>query len=512
MAGQTMPMEGSPSFEQKYPNRFRLFVGSCLALTATSVTFAVIGDIIGALKTEFILTNAQIGLIAAVSLWGFTLAMLLLGPIVDLVGMKKMVFAAFCSHLIGALVMIFATDYTMLVVGALILSFGNGTVEAACNPLVATVYPDRKTEKLNQFHVWFPGGVIIGGLLCYLFSQIGLGWQAKLCIILVPTILYGLTFFSQTFPETERVSSGVSYKEMWTALLRPFFFIFFICMAFTTALELGPNRWIPSILQAGGIPGILVLVWISGIMAVLRYFAGYFVGWASPTGLLILSSVISGVGLFWLSFAETGAVAFLAATVFAIGISYFFPTMVGVVSERVPKGGALAMCLVMGMGMLGSGFMGQVMGNIADRYVPDRLDENRVAMILETAMEEFTPIRVAGSPAPGQSEDDIDPEALQAAIDVAEPLNLSGEALAVKANTGSLPHPETANALRAIIRTGLELEVVGEAATVLDPADNYGGRLAFRYVSAIAVLLLIVFLLVSLNDRRRGGYKIEKLH
>ncbi|MFQ5807862.1 MAG: sugar MFS transporter, partial [Phycisphaerae bacterium] len=332
----------------------RLFVGSCFALTATSVCFGVVGASMGALKEQFILSNEQVGWIGGAALWGFTISIFVLGPLCDVLGMRNLLRFALLCHAVGTLLMIFATGFWMLFFGALILALGNGTVEAACNPLVATIYPYEKTKKLNQFHVWFPGGIVIGGVAAYLLDQVGLtNWQVKLALILVPTVIYGLIFAGQKFPATERVQSGVSFGGMVQgALLRPLFLILLACMAITASLELGPNRWVPAVLEAGGIPGILVLAYISGLMAVLRFFAGPVVYRLSPTGILVASAVLSGAGLYWLSFAETTVMAFLSATVFAVGVCYFWPTMLGVTSERVPKSGALGLALMGGMGML----------------------------------------------------------------------------------------------------------------------------------------------------------------
>ncbi len=187
----------------------------------------------------------------------------------------------------------------------------------------------------------------------------------------------GILFIGQKFPVTERVQSGISFKGMASETFgRPLFILLFLCMGITASLELGPNRWIPSILEAGGMHGILVLVWISGLMAVLRFFAGPIAHRISPTGMLVSSAILSGAGLIWLSYAETMGMALVSATVFALGVCYFWPTMLGVVSERVPKGGALALALMGGMGMLASGMIASPwLGKVADEYLPQNLPE-----------------------------------------------------------------------------------------------------------------------------------------
>lgn len=484
----------------------RLFVGSCLALIATSVAFAVIGDIMGTLKTAFVLTNAQIGQIGGAAMWGFTPAIVILGPLCDMLGMRNLLRFAWLCHVVGPLLMITATGFWPLFAGAFILSLGNGTVEAACNPLVATLYPDRKTQMLNRFHVWFPGGIVMGGLLCFAFSQFGLvSYKLRLALILVPTVVYGLLLLPQRFPVTERVQSGISFGGMVRAALgRPLFLLLFACMAITASLELGPNRWIPAILQAGGMPGILVLVWITGLMAVLRFFAGPVVHRLSPTGMLAASAAVSGAGLFWLSSAETLQQALLAATVFALGVCYFWPTMLGVVSERVPRGGSLALALMGGVGMLASGMIASPwLGKIADDNLPARLDGARSVAALQRVVDVYAPLAEAAQ-APFRQE-------LQAAVNDAA-------AVLGKTRSGTATPAETVSALRHAVAASASAAgsteattVVADVKAVLDPADNYGGRVAFRRLAPLSLIIVLVFGVLYLDDRRRGGYRVERI-
>lgn len=484
----------------------RLFLASCLSLIATSVAFAVIGDIMGPLKTAFVLTNEQVGSIGGAALWGFTLSIIVLGPLCDLLGMRNLLRFAFVCHLAGPLLMMFAkpgpNGFWTLFAGALILALGNGTVEAACNPLVATIYPENKTTKLNQFHVWFPGGIVIGGLLCFLFSKLGLdSYKLRLALIIIPALIYGVLFTGQKFPLTERVQSGISFLGMVGATLgRPLFIVLFLCMGLTASLELGPNRWIPSILQAGGMSGILVLVWISGLMAVLRFFAGPIVHRISPTGMLLLSAILAGCGLYWLSFAESMGMALAAATVFAFGVCYFWPTMLGVVAERVPKGGALALAMMGGMGMLASGMIASPeLGRIADRYLPGQLPAAQTRALVEKIAGVF-PALQAAAPAAQKSDFDLTIKAATA------------EMARIKADPALWkPTTETANVLRAAIGAGHKDAVVEEAGRILNPGDNFGGRMAFRKVAPLAAILVVVFGVLYIKDRRRGGYTVEKI-
>ena len=284
-------------------NADRLFRGSCVALVATSVAFATVGAVMFALKGEFVLTNAQVGWIGGAALWGFAASQVVFAPLCDNLGMRFLLRMAFVGHLGGALLMIFAGGFTTLFIGGLVIAMANGLVEAACNPLVATLYPDSKTVKLNRFHVWFPGGIVLGGLAAFGLDSVGMdAWQLKLALILIPTVAYGVLLLREDFPETEGRASGVSMDEMFSATFRtPLMLLLLVCMAMTASLELGPNRWVPAVLEAGGMAGILVLVYINGIMAVMRFWAGPVVHRLSPTGILLASAAVAGVGLFWLS-------------------------------------------------------------------------------------------------------------------------------------------------------------------------------------------------------------------
>lgn len=353
--------------------RRRLFVASCIALIATAASFSIRGDILGDLGSTFSLNNEQLGRAAGAWAYGFTLSIFIGGQLVDLLGMKRIVALAFLMHVAGVALTIFANGFWMLFAGTLAIGLGNGLVEAFANPLTATLYPDKKTEKLNLLHVWFPGGIVIGGLAAYALAKAGFNWQVKMAFILVPTVIYGLMFLGQSFPPTERVQQGISTAGMYRAVLRPLFLLLLFCMILTASTELATNQWIAYILSntagmAAG--GILVLVWINGLMAVGRWFAGPIVHRLSPIGLLIGSAVISAAGLLGLSLANSPVTAIAAATVFAVGICYFWPTMLGVTSERFPEGGSLALALIGGTGTLAVAIFTWVMGGLYDSAGP----------------------------------------------------------------------------------------------------------------------------------------------
>lgn len=361
-------------------NRSRLFVASCVALIVTAMSFAIRGDIMGNLETVFELSKEQVGWIAGTAFWGFTLAMVIGGPLCDVLGMRRLVLFAFVGHAAGILLTIFANGFGMLYAGTLCIGIANGFVEAACNPLIATVYPDNKTHKLNQFHVWFPGGIVIGGLAAFAITRMGVGgddaWQWKMGTMLLPMLIYGVLFFGQKFPVTERVASGVSMRSMFAECLRPLFIVMVLCMFLTASSELGPGQWIPNILTfSAGVSGILVLVWINGLMAVGRQFAGPIVHRLKPSGMLFFSAVLAAIGLFLLSRATGAVPTFAAATVFAAGVCYFWPTMLGFVAERMPKTGALGLSIMGGAGMLAVSFVLPLMGKLYDTKIDEAIPD-----------------------------------------------------------------------------------------------------------------------------------------
>lgn len=349
--------------------RKRLFVASCIALMTTAMVFSVRAAILDDLGAQFQVNKQLVGIFAGKAFLGFAAAILIGGPLCDALGMRALLFVACFLHLAGVLLTIFAPSYGVLESATFIVGLGNGLVEAVINPLIATVYAEVKTQKLNVLHAWWPGGLIIGGLAPYALTRLGLGWRTKMATILIPAIIYGLMIVGQKFPPTERVASGVSAGEMFREAIRPMFLLSASCMVLTAATELAPNQWMESVLRnIAHTPGILVLVYISGLMFVMRNFAGTIARRISPIGLMLGCSALSGIGLFALSYAYNAFTAFAAATVFAAGVCYFWPTMLAITSERFPKGGALLLSVMGAIGNIAVYFALPLMGRIYDRY------------------------------------------------------------------------------------------------------------------------------------------------
>jgi MFS family permease len=365
----------------------RLFVASCLALLVTSLSFGIRAGVLSQQGIDFQLTNAQLGTIAATAFWGFPLAMLVGGTIVDIIGMKRLLVLAFIFHLAGIVLTIYATGYWSLFFSTLLIGIANGTVEASCNPLVTALYPNNKTTKLNHFHLWFPGGIVIGTLIVFLFNKIGLGTNLQVGMMLIPTILYGYFFSKLEFPETERVSSGVSASDMYKSLLNPLFIFMIICMFGTAITELFTGQWIDVLLKNVSDNAILLLTIETGVMVIGRAFAGPVVHKFSPSGVLLISAILAAVGLYLLGHT-TGNILFVGAIIFGIGVCYFWPTMLGFVAENLPKTGAVGLNLMGGAGMFAVSVYMIFMSDFYDTLVNAKIPAGTAAADLAAVTNE----------------------------------------------------------------------------------------------------------------------------
>jgi len=366
----------------------QLFNASCVALVVTALAFATRGSFVEAWATEFNLTHAQVGWIVGTAFWGFTLAMTFGGPLVDIIGLGRIIAIAFICHVAGIVLTIVATGFWTLFISTLFVGVANGSVEAACNPLITSMYTDEKTRRLNRFHAWFPTGIVIGGLVVYLFNNIGLdNWRYAMAIMLLPTLAYGYMFLNKRFPQTERVTSGFSYKDMLKACVSPLFIFMACCMILTAATELGTNQWIAALLANVSDNPILLLVWISGIMALARQFGGTFVHNTKSTVILLLSAILAFAGLILMGYTSGVVMVFLSTGIFALGVAFFWPTMLGFVSENVPTSGALGLAIMGGIGFLGGAIAQPALGAIFDAQTTAAVPSGQVAEVLKSAAE-----------------------------------------------------------------------------------------------------------------------------
>ena len=369
--------------------RNKLFVASCLALLVTSLSFGIRAGLLNQWGAEFNLSASQLGTIAATAFWGFPLAVIIGGMVVDVIGMKRLLVLAFIFHLLGIILTIFAGSFGdpfwSLFLSTLCIGIANGTVEAACNPLVTALYPENKTTKLNHFHLWFPGGIVIGTLIVYFYNQAGIGdiagfkpWQVQVALMLIPTLIYGYLFSKLKFPVTERVAAGVSTGEMYRSLLSPLFIFMIICMFGTAITELFTGQWIDVLLKNVTDNALLILALSTGVMVIGRGFAEPVVHRLAPQGVLLISAILAAIGLYMLG-NTSGNTIFLGALVFGMGVCYFWPTMLGFVAENLPKTGAVGLNLMGGAGMFAVSIYMMFMGGFYDRKVAAKLPNGDLA-------------------------------------------------------------------------------------------------------------------------------------
>ncbi len=358
----------------------RLFLLSVIALATAGMGFGIRGDIGGALQGHFFdpidpANSARlIGEVVGILFLGFAFAIAIGSPLLDFFGMGRLLGVSSLCFTGGTLVVLFADQlkgglpvYWVLWTGMLLTGIGQGLVETVINPLAATLYPDDKTHKLNVLHAWWPGGIIIGGLISFGMGKMEFGWQAKLSVVLLPALIYGAMILGTKFPPTERVAAGVSAGSMFKELGRPLFIILWLAMFLTAAAELAPGQWVDiALTRTVGMKGIILLIYVSGLMFVMRHFAGTLAHKLSPIGLLWVSCLLASIGLLLLSVANSPVTGLLAATVWGTGVCYMWPTMLASASERFPRGGALLIGLMGTAGTLSIKFVLPWMGGIFD--------------------------------------------------------------------------------------------------------------------------------------------------
>lgn len=373
-------------------NKQKLFIASCLSIATASMVFAIRGDVAGPLSQAFHITNEQMGLVFSPAFWAFTIAIFISGNLVDIVGMRRLHILSALGFIAGVALIVLAprptspvvslfdhTGTTLLYAGFFMLGISHGLVEGVINPLMASLYPDEKTKRITSVHAYWPAGLIIGGLLAVLMSNLGLSWQLKLSLILIPAVTYLMMALSLRYPQTERVMSNVSTADMWKEAMRPLFLLLFVCMWMTAAIEMGPDQWFPRVMgelvpqlspEAGS--GVLFLVYTGGLMFVLRMW-GSNVTHKSPVMTMIVSSALSAVGLYWLGGLDAGSstvAALTAATLFGIGKTFLWPTMIGITAEQFPRGGAVLLSIMGGTGLLSVAIVLPIMGARMDQAGP----------------------------------------------------------------------------------------------------------------------------------------------
>jgi MFS family permease len=483
-----------------------LFVGCFIAIVTTAFGFLLRAMLMDGWAAEFHFSETQKGELFGVGLWPFAISIVIFSLIIDKIGYKTAMIFGFACHMVSLAMTVTATSYEGLYWANFVVALGNGTVEAYANPVVATQFSKDKARWLNVLHAGWPGGMVIAGLIALAMGD-SVGWKAKIMLLAIPAIAYFLILLFQKFPVNERVAAGVSYRDMlkevgalgafiitWLisvemsrsafhadsplmvgtivaavvgigffaavrSLGRPIFVFMLLIMVPLATTELGVDSWVTGLLTPAlatvGLKGVFVLLYTSLLMMILRFCAGPILHKISPLGVLASCAALAAIGLFLLSTAHNWQAIFAFATIYAMGKSFFWPTMLGVVSEQCPKGGALALNATGGVGMLGVGVLGaMIMGNIQDHAIDSTLKDSS-PKVHEQVMVEKT--------------------------------GLLGSYHAVDdAKVAALPADDQ--------------KAVGDA-------RETAKYTALRTVSILPVLMLVCYLILVFYFRSRGGYK-----
>ena len=369
-------------------NANRLFLASCFALITTAFSFSIRAGILPQLGAELSLTNEQLGYINQMWFLGFPISMILGGVFYTSVGPKLIMQIALVAHAAGILLTIYAVDYNTLLISTLLIGLGNGCTEAACNPMIADAYTGNEmSSKLNRFHMWFPGGIVVGSLISKFMTDAGMAWQTQVWVIILPTVIYAILFSGQAFPKPKVDAS--STMDSFKAMLNPLYLFMAACMALTAISEFGPQQWVGPILAKAGASPMLILALVTGFMAVGRYFAGSIIAKINTVGVLLGSAIFALAGLYMMS-TMSGSTLYFAAFIYALGICYFWPNMLGYVAEAMPKTGALGLSIMGGIGMFSSSMFQPIIGGWIDKNKAVAVGQGLVGDVADLAAGQAT--------------------------------------------------------------------------------------------------------------------------
>ena len=369
-------------------NANRLFLASCFALITTAFSFSIRAGILPQLGPELSLSNEQLGHINQMWFLGFPISMILGGVFYSAIGPKLIMQIALIAHAVGILMTIYAVDYSTLLISTLLIGLGNGCTEAACNPMIADSYSGLDfNSKLNRFHMWFPGGIVIGSLISKFMTDSGMAWQSQVWVIIIPTVVYAYLFFGQTFPKPRIVEN--STLDNFKAMLNPLYLFMAACMALTAISEFGPQQWVGPILAKAGASPMLILALVTGLMAVGRYFAGPLIKQLNTVGVLLGSAVFGVIGIYMMSTMD-GSMLYVAAVFYALGICYFWPNMLGYIGENLPQTGALGLSILGGIGMFSSSMFQPIIGGWIDQNKTSALGSGLVGDAADLAAGQAT--------------------------------------------------------------------------------------------------------------------------
>ncbi len=366
-------------------NAKRLFMIGVIALFTSAFSFSMRAALAADIKSSvFDITNPAnagelIGGALGIAFLSSSITIFLISPLLDKIGMKNTLMIAGLSMIVGSLIIAlghFAPPewaYRTIWLGMLVNGIGWGCTEGTINPMTTAIYPDDKTHRLNVLHAWWPAGLIAGGLLGYFVGMTGVPWYVSVLTVIIPSLVYLALLRGQAFPKTGSAQMGVSTPEMLSQVFKsPTFIIWFAIMFLTASTELAPGQWVDiALTQVVGMRGILLLVFVSGIMFVMRHFAGPIAHRISSVGLMFVSSVLALAGLLLLSSASSPVTAIFAAFVWGMGVCFMWPTMMAIVADRYPRGGAWLIGLIASAGGLAIYFVLPELGGLYDKALAD---------------------------------------------------------------------------------------------------------------------------------------------
>jgi len=523
------------------PNAGRLLWAGFMAILAAGVGFGIRGGILANWGAEFGFTGAELGDISGATFTSFCFGIIIGGLVCDRIGYGWLVIAAFALHALSAFItfaptaaMPKETVYKLLYAGMFLFGYANGTLEAVANPLVATLFPSKRTHYLNILHASWPAGLVLGGVVGWVLGeQFTWHWKAQLALFLVPTAIYGLMFLGQHMPKSEATQKGLGLAErlkdvgilgglIVCFLLALFFkgimglpdgvayglagvllivvavmtrfsigavllFVLYITHALIGAVELGTDGWIQNI--TGNIltpgEGKILFVFTSAVMFSLRFCADFIERnlKLSPIGLLLVCAILACIGLNLTSTITAFAGAMLALLVYAVGKTFFWPTMLAVVGDRFPRTGAVAMSIIGGVGMMSAGLIGAPgLGYAKDRFASEALEKADPAIYEQYKVAEskgwlfFRQVSAIDGKKLGE---------------VQETLKKAREEVAA---AGQRDPKAAMEKLDSAQRTVLESSITGDRRTL--KADSF-----------IPATMAVIYLLLLLYFKAIGGYK-----
>jgi MFS family permease len=493
------------------PNAQRLLWAGFMAILAAGVGFSIRGGILGQWAEQYGFTMTELGQITGGGLTGFGIIILLSSFLADSLGYGRLMALAFLTHFVSAVLTLAAgaafsaggkdAAYQCLFWGMFLFAIGNGIAEAVVNPLVATLFPENKTHYLNILHAGWPGGLIVGGLASYFMNPDNakpVGWEIQISLFMIPVVLYGVMLLGQRFPKSEASAAGVSLGSMAMQLLAPLMIVLLVIHAMVGYVELGTDSWISKItgaIMASPQKGLLLFVYTSALMFALRFFAGPIVHRISPLGLLFVSGLLGFAGLNLLGIANSGLVCVIAATVYAAGKTFLWPTMLAVVSEQFPKGGAITIGAIGGVGMLSAGLLGGPgIGFKQDYNASNSLKAQDSAVYdryKAPGESSFFGFSVVG----------LDGAKVGVLSDSGKELKRAQE---LAAKSGGKPDENT----EKLAAWWSEASTTAEAdRKLVDEAGLYGGRQALKLTSFVPLAMAVFYLLLILYFKSKGGYK-----